>query len=835
MSGANAVQIIISADGTLATKTIKDVAGATRDLNSSTTNLTETAKKLAAQAAAAFGLYQVAAAAKGLIAESAMLAARVETLAVVLETVGANTGKSKDEMRAYAEGVRAMGITTQESMQTVIRMSQANMDLSKSQELARIAQDAAVIGNINSSEALNRMIHGIQSNQVEILRTIGLNVNFEQSTIAAAKAMDKTVDQLTEAEKANIRMNAAMNAAQSIAGTYEAAMGTVGKQIGSLPRYIEEVKLKLGEMFTPALQALVTQFTNELKDLDKTLENMKKSGDMKAWGEDFAESARTVMKTLYALGIVIDRVGQGMAILAATFGFVRQGQEWFNTLQKRAEASHRAMDELAMSASGFRRATEEDMEGGLEGMARNVLSTGEVLYYIKQAVVKSAEGVKQLGGQATKTANDTRKLADEAKKFAEELKKAQAALDNMAFSASLSDPALSDLDKAFMQLDRTAAEFKEQYSAFPQLFTQVDAIIAQGKGYVMLDIQLKQATEAAEKLRTAYFAREAFERELTDKSLSEIDRRIAAEDKWLADMRIKALEFVRTVEEFNAIDLQLTEETTRRKLEIHREYVEKLQELESQSRNQGVSAGQQSINSLMQNNQHAGGASQGLGQIGEGMGILAFEQIQYQQRLEALQKFYADKQALLLQAGAEEHAIIQAQHEQTLAQEALTQNMQYQNAIANVMLIQGVLNLAAAFTGKHNTALFLMQKAAAIAMTIIHAHAAAAAAVAPPPMGLGPILGPPVAAKLLAFGYLQAAAIAATTIGQLSAGGKGGSVPTPGSRKKADLQEEKTAEPAPVQHRSQAVNVYIYGHVIDHDKFARETLPAIQKALGDNA
>jgi len=802
----NVVQIVLNADN----------KGAITALNGVTTSLdtlTSRARDLAAQAAAAFGLYKVVDAAKELIKESALLAARVETLGKVLETVGANTGRSKDEMHALAEGVKAMGITTQESMQTVIRMAQANMDLTKAQDLARVAQDAAVIGNVNSSEALGRLIHGIQSAQVEVLRTIGINVNFEESYKRVAEQTKRSSDSFTEAEKANIRLQAALQAGTNIAGAYEAAMGTVGKQITSLPRYIEEVKLKLGEMFTPALQAAVEQFTYEIKELDKTLQNLKNSGDMKTWGEGFAENMREAMAAAYQLGIYLDRIGQGMAILVATLGFVDKGRAIFDTLQSRAEASHRALQDMAMAASGFRKATEEDMMGGTEGMARMVTNTGEVLYYIKQA---KAEIERPPAANGLATGVNTAGVA--AKKAADELKKAQQALNDLAFATSLADPALSDLDKTFMQLDRTAAKFKEQYSKHPELFARVDAEIAKNKGYELLKRDMEASEEASKQYYEEYQNYLVLEETLTDKTRIEIERRLAAEDTWLADTRKIMDSLALTIEQYNEYDLRATEAVAQAKKKIWDEYYQDLfKKMEEHVRRQQEARDNAALEAISRGTQGMTGQQDLLELASMG------------QEFQKLNEYYA----LRLAMAQDYYAQLDVLAEQASAQEALTNQQKVQMASNTFGMMAGMAMSFYQMSGNQSKAAFTAFKAFSIAQTTIDTIKAAVgaySAMASIPV-VGPALGAAAAAAAIAYGMARVSQIAAMEPGN-KASVSSPSIPSShgGGHKNKSESSSTTQEEA---SRIPGITIHIYGNVYDQDKLARELVPSLTKAIGD--
>lgn len=260
---------------------------------------------LAQQAAAAFGLWKAAQYMK----DAALLNARYETLGISMEVVGRNSGYTAQQMGAAAQGMQSMGISMVESRQQAMRLVQAHIELADSQKLARIAQDAAVIGNMNSSEAFATMIHGIQSGQTDVLRNIGLNISMEQSYRTMAAALHKNADELTQNEKTQAVLNAVIEKGRDIAGTYAAAMGTAGKQMNSMVRYTEDLKVKQGEVFNEVLTVGVMAFTEHLKDANNEVSELARNGELMAWG--------TALKNIFVEIVnAIDNAMTGIKMLA---------------------------------------------------------------------------------------------------------------------------------------------------------------------------------------------------------------------------------------------------------------------------------------------------------------------------------------------------------------------------------------------------------------------------------------------------------------------------------------------------------------------------------------
>jgi len=268
VSNEHVIGIRLTADGKAligeakaATKAIDDLGAGTKRAESQAIQLNSAVKVLAA-GLATLGVGR-------LIQESTMLAARHETMGIVMEVAGKNAGYTREQMDRYSVSLQKSGISMLQSRDALVQLATANIDLSKAQALGRAAQDLAVVGNTNSSAAMARMIHGIKSGQIEVLRTLGLNVTFENGYKSLAAQLGKNVDALTEQERVLSRTNTVLEGSARFTGIYEASMSTAGKAMGSLVRITEDLMIKLGQPALPAFTALIFGVTDALKILDR--------------------------------------------------------------------------------------------------------------------------------------------------------------------------------------------------------------------------------------------------------------------------------------------------------------------------------------------------------------------------------------------------------------------------------------------------------------------------------------------------------------------------------------------------------------------------------------
>lgn len=374
-----------------------------------------------------------------LIKDSALLAARYETLGVVMRVAANNAGYYNAQAVAVQASLQKQGISAIASRNAIIQLATANLDLAKATELGRAAQDLAVVAGINSNEAYTRMIQGIKSGEVEILKTMGLNVNFQASYEKLAATLGKHAGDLSNTEKAQARMNAVLQASTAYAGIYEEAMGTAGKQVTSLSGRWEDLKLTLGEPFLPIVTALVEGMMTAVKETTKALQEMGRAEFLQGIGIRITQMFKTAWLAatvlVYMVGQVIrifgvlagvtdklvhgDLAGASAAIKsfsvdykAASDSMLISGAKQVKSIMSvgQAKAETSKADEEARIAAGRRSQAQQDAEDVMAKAAKD-----------REAADKKA--ARESASRAKAAARDYQQLVDKSDDYIKSLRK----------------------------------------------------------------------------------------------------------------------------------------------------------------------------------------------------------------------------------------------------------------------------------------------------------------------------------------------------------------------------------------------------------------------------
>ena len=267
MANSNEIQLVVTVEVDRANRSIKSVnanlsgieAAATKSANAASHGIDGMTASMVKGATAgnlfADAIKQALDFAREWTIEATRYAARTETLGIVTHQLAKVNGYAAGFVDQLVDRLKTLGITTQEAHGVVQRMIFAQLDLSKATELARVAQDAAVIAGTDSSEALENIILGITTGQTRLLHNMGLQVSLVRTE---SEAELKLGHSLSETERRAAMLDKVLTEGTKIRGTYAAAMETVGKQVTSLPRYFAEAKNALGSQFLPEMRAVVS-------------------------------------------------------------------------------------------------------------------------------------------------------------------------------------------------------------------------------------------------------------------------------------------------------------------------------------------------------------------------------------------------------------------------------------------------------------------------------------------------------------------------------------------------------------------------------------------------
>jgi hypothetical protein len=241
----------VSADTAQFTRGMQQASQAVEGFSKTTGRLNSTMIGLGVVAAAA-GASMIAFGIKSFNA-----AARVDELIYAMDAVGKSTGLGGQVLADEALEVKNMGIEMEIAQKSVLKFAQNNLELGKASDLARIAQDLAIISGENSTDTFNKLTHAVITGRSEVLKSVGIQENAGQMYERFAKSIGKTTKELTYQQKQQAVLAGVVAEGAKVFGTYEAAMKSPGKTLRSFARLHNELQVAMGNVLLKAFGPII--------------------------------------------------------------------------------------------------------------------------------------------------------------------------------------------------------------------------------------------------------------------------------------------------------------------------------------------------------------------------------------------------------------------------------------------------------------------------------------------------------------------------------------------------------------------------------------------------
>ena len=200
-------------------------------------------------------------------------AARVSELNVAIGAIGKSTGIGAENIRKAAKAVRDNGIEMAAAQQMAIEFAQGNINMAQAADVARVAQDLAVISQKNSTDTATILTRAIKTGNSMLLKSAGVSRQASEGYNDYAREIGKTANTLNAMERQQAIVNLILDEGKKVAGVYEAAMQEPGKVIRSFPRILNDMQIAFGSAlltgFGPMIKAaydLTSAFSKTLRE-----------------------------------------------------------------------------------------------------------------------------------------------------------------------------------------------------------------------------------------------------------------------------------------------------------------------------------------------------------------------------------------------------------------------------------------------------------------------------------------------------------------------------------------------------------------------------------------
>ncbi len=704
-------------------------------------------------------------------------------------SMGADADRLFNELKEKSGGL----IDNKALVESANRAMSLGIPLSKLGDLMEIARAKARDMGISATQAFNDIATGVGRASPLILDNLGLVMKVESANQRMAADLGKTVEQLTDKEKKLAVLNATLEAGREALSRYNMSQLTTKEKMEKLMATVNNLQLVMGTVLLRAFGIAMGAL------------------------QGFAAACMTVVYGVF-------KIGEAFTWVMSKLPGPHQS-EWkasFDNMKILSEAAWKTATDLAQKGqdnivSAFTKSADlaSAMKQKLPGTEEAGLDTA------KLDKIKSLN--EQIRAQTAKSELDERQHIQWQ---ANEWRKAGAdkILIQKWTNAEIAKLDEKQAKETIGKIEKAAKEWqkKEEESAIAQARSN-ERLLKSRLDYEQKidDYQKRSGAITDEEYTERKFDRE---RQIYQQQVQTLNVQLQQ-----ADTEARRIELAAQLEE---IRLKIVESYEYESFELdvlkmqHEDEVVKAEEKILDLKRQQT---QQVWDSMMATNNLIGGDAGkylGLAQTGV-MGMMGGDDEQYALQQEEMNKVYGDKLLALMAQGDAELEIQNTIADQRKSSETLMHARSIAGYKTYANTIMGIMGAILTFAGANNKAMFYLQQAYAMVMTIINTAEGVSAAIALGPPGL------PFVPIIEAIGAAQFAIIASQTFdGPKNAGASGSAYSGAGYSYK-DPDEPTWGSTSHEKQWAPTINVYFMGTVVDHDKFAREMVPPITKAIRD--
>jgi len=199
-------------------------------------------------------------------------AARVSEMDVAMTAIGRSTGIGALKLREATKAIKDKGIEMAAAQKMAVEFAQGELDVGQAADVARVAQDLAVVSQKNSTDTATLLTRAIITGNSMLLKSAGVSRQVSEGYTAYAKVLGKTTTELTATERQQATINLILDEGTKVAGVYEAAMQEAGKVLRSFPRLLNDIHVSFGTALVDGFGPAIKAAYDLTKQFDKAIE-----------------------------------------------------------------------------------------------------------------------------------------------------------------------------------------------------------------------------------------------------------------------------------------------------------------------------------------------------------------------------------------------------------------------------------------------------------------------------------------------------------------------------------------------------------------------------------